>query len=351
MTAAAIAPLQRIGWRGALPRMCVARVVAQHRAGYELHDGLALFDAQPDGHFLKRGLDASLRPAVGDFVELDGSAGVPRILKVLPRRSSLARAASGERHERQVIATNVDFVLVLTGLDGDFNPRRIERYLLLVEGSGARPVVVLTKVDRCADAAPALALLTERLPAATPVHAINAKDADSVSLLAPYLGPGSTAVLVGSSGAGKSTLTNSLLGSQRMATGAVRVSDSRGRHTTSHRALLMLPSGGCLIDTPGMRELKLIGDENFDLFADIEALVLRCRFSDCGHGNEPGCAVQAALAAGDLDDERWRNYVKLRDEREQQAATLQARLKKAGHGGKSGAGVLSRRQRDRRQRD
>src|SRR5699024_8291505 len=123
----------------------------------------------------------------------------------------------------------------------------------------------------------------------------------------------------GSSGAGKSTLTNTLLGESRMATGDVRKTDSRGRHTTTHRALLMLPTGGCLIDTPGMRELKLTGEENLDLFADIEALALRCRFADCNHEGEPGCAVQAAIAAGDIDPERWHNYRKLRDEREQQA--------------------------------
>ena len=136
-------------------------------------------------------------------------------------------------------------------------------------------------------------------------------------------------MLVGSSGAGKSTITNTLLGEERMATGAVRAHDSRGRHTTTHRALLQLPSGGCLIDTPGMRELKLTGEENLDLFADIEALAADCRFADCGHTNEPGCAVQAALATGDLSLQRWRSFLKLHEEREQQAATLEARLRRS----------------------
>jgi ribosome biogenesis GTPase len=219
-------------------------------------------------------------------------------------------------------------VLVLTGLDGDFNPSRIERYLLLVEGSGARALVVLTKADRVGDPAARVAELAARLPEGTPVFAVNAKDAMSIAVLAPWLQPGDTAVLVGSSGAGKSTLTNTLLGESRMATGSVRTHDSRGRHTTTHRALLPLPGGACLIDTPGMRELKLTGEESLDLFADIEALATRCRFADCGHGNEPGCAVQAALAAGELSAERWHNYLKLRDEREQQAATLEARLQR-----------------------
>jgi ribosome biogenesis GTPase len=157
---------------------------------------------------------------------------------------------------------------------------------------------------------------------------LNSKDPASVELLAQYLKPGDSAVLVGSSGAGKSTLTNTLLGAARMATAEVRSHDSRGRHTTTHRALLQLPSGGCLIDTPGMRELKLTGEENLDLFADIDILAEQCRFADCGHGSEPGCAIQVALGNGELTPERWRNYLKLHDEREEQAATLEARLRR-----------------------
>ncbi|MFC5743125.1 ribosome small subunit-dependent GTPase A [Dyella tabacisoli] len=322
--------LRRIGWRGdSLPTdgLRLARVVAQHRAGYELHDGEALFGAQPAGHFLKRSLDPTERPAVGDFVEVEAGTP-PHIVKVLPRRTVLSRAAAGERYERQLIATNIDYVLVLTGLDGDFNPARIERYLSLIEGSGAQSVVLLSKLDTREDAEESIAALRERLAEGTAIHAINGKDADCIELLAQYLQPGDSAVLVGSSGAGKSTLTNTLLGTERMATKAVRAHDSRGRHTTTHRALLQLPSGGCLIDTPGMRELKLTGDENLDLFADIEELAEQCRFADCGHGSEPGCAVQAALDSGELLAERWRNFLKLRDEREDQAATLEARLRR-----------------------
>jgi ribosome biogenesis GTPase len=324
-----IEALRRIGWRDAAPSARVVRVVAQHRAGYEVHDGREVFAAQPDGRFLKRRIDPAERPAVGDFVTLDDGEP-PTIERILPRRSTLTRAAAGERYARQLIATNVDYVLVLTGLDGDYNPRRIERYLLLIEGSGAQPVVLLTKADCFADADEKSRALRERLPGDTPVHAINAKAPASVDVLRDYLKPGDTVVLVGSSGAGKSTLTNTLLGESRMATGAVRASDSRGRHTTTHRALLPLPGGACLIDTPGMRELKLTGEESLELFADIEELALRCRFADCGHESEPGCAVQAAIAAGELDAERWQNYVKLKTEREEQAATLQARLKHQG---------------------
>jgi ribosome biogenesis GTPase len=322
--------LRHIGWRGQdLPGegRRLARVVAQHRAGYEVHDGEQVFSAQPAGHFLKRGLDPAERPAVGDFVEIEPGKP-PHIQIVQPRRTVLSRAAAGERYERQVIATNIDYVLVLTGLDGDFNPARIERYLSLVEGSGAQPVVVLSKPDLIEGLEERIADLKARLPEGTPIHAINGKDPASAAVLAAYLKPGDSAVLVGSSGAGKSTLTNTLLGSQHMAIGDVRSHDSRGRHTTTYRALLQLPSGGCLIDTPGMRELKLTGEENLDLFADIEALAENCRFADCGHGSEPGCAIQEALHDGEITPERWRNYLKLRDEREEQANMLESRLRR-----------------------
>lgn len=334
--AESIERLRRIGWRGdALPEsgLRVARVVVQHRAGYELHDGHAVFGAQPDGHFLKRGLDPALRPVVGDFVEVEAGAP-PHIRTVSARRTVLSRAAAGERYERQIIASNIDYVFVLTGLDEDFNPARIERYLSLTEGSGAQPVVLLSKADSGNEVELRVGALRERLPAGTPIHALNGKDPASAQILAPYLQAGDSAVLVGSSGAGKSTLTNTLLGEARMATAEVRSSDDRGRHTTTRRALLQLPSGGCLIDTPGMRELKLTGAEDLDLFADIAALAEQCRFADCGHGSEPGCAVQTALDTGDLIPARWRNYLKLHDEREEQATALEARLRRQ-RGGRS----------------
>jgi ribosome biogenesis GTPase len=323
--------LQRIGWRGDLPPLAaqqtIARVSAQHRAGYEVHDGTQTFNAQPAPKFLKRNLDPAERPAVGDFVVIEAGAP-PHIVQVLPRRGVLSRAAAGERYARQSIASNVDVVLVLTGLDGDFNAARIERYLALIEGSGARAVVVLTKHDQVdqADAEASVASLRERLPAGTPIHAINAKDPASVAALAVHLVPGATAALVGSSGAGKSTLTNTLLGEARMATAATRASDGHGRHTTTHRALMPLPGGACLIDTPGMRELKLTGDEDLELFADIEAITEQCRFTDCGHGNEPGCAVRQAIEEGELDPARWRHYLKLQGQREEQAARVEERL-------------------------
>ncbi len=327
--------VQRIGWQGQIPALPaghnLARVSAQHRAGYEVHDGSRAFNVQPAPKFLKRNLDPAERPAVGDFVVIE-TGSPPRIVDVLPRRGVLARAAAGERYARQIIATNIDTVFVLTGLDGDFNPARIERYLTLIEGSGARAVVVLTKRDQVdvADADAAIDALRKRLPAGTAVAAINGKDADSVAALASYLAPATTAALVGSSGAGKSTLTNTLLGEERMATAATRAGDDRGRHTTTHRPLLPLPCGACLTDSPGMREQKLTGDEELEIFDDIDALTEQCRFADCSHGNEPGCAVRAALDAGELDHERWRHYLKLRDQRDEQAARYEDRAR-GGH--------------------
>jgi ribosome biogenesis GTPase len=332
--------LSTIGWRGNAPPMPegtvglrLLRVVAQHRNGYRVHDGATEFPAQPAPRFLRRGGDPVERPAVGDFVLVEPTS--PLLIRdVLPRRSELSRAAAGERYQRQVIATNIDSVIVLMGLDGDFNPRRIERYLALIQGSGAQPVIVLTKRDKVDDDtfSAAAASVRELLPAQVELHAINAKDSASIAPLLGHLQHGDTAVLVGSSGAGKSTLTNTLLGVQRQATNTVRDNDSRGRHTTTHRALIALPSGGCLIDTPGMRELKLTGDEELGQagFADIETLALQCRFGDCAHGNEPGCAVRAALDSGVLDAARWANFLKMRDELSATNETLEAQLRRKG---------------------
>ena len=329
--------LARIGWRAeplpddAPAEASIARVVAQHRAGYEIHDGIAAFNAQPAPRFLKRGLDPAERPAVGDFV-LVAPASPPLIERVLPRRTVLVRAAAGERHQRQIIAANIDTVFVLNGLDGDLNPARIERYLVLVQGSGAIPIIVLTKADRAEGTDAAIVALRTRVPPEVAIIAINAKSPESIAPLLRYLGPGDTAVLVGSSGVGKSTLTNTLLGEARQATRTVRENDSRGRHTTTYRALIALPSGGCLIDTPGMREIKLTGEEVLDegQFADIDALAQQCRFGDCSHQNEPGCAVRAALADGTLGADRWQNYLKLRDELAAAADSLEAQLRRKG---------------------
>jgi ribosome biogenesis GTPase len=304
----------------------VARVIGQHRSGYdvaEFPDDLRR--VQPPAAWTRPRGDPTLRAAVGDWVVLDTEG--KNIAALLPRHALLKRGAAGEHYRQQLIAANIDHVLVVCGLDADFNPRRIERYLLVIQASGAMPVLVLTKADKGADVNAALELLSSLTERGIPVHALNAKDPEQVAALYPYLGPGHSVVLVGSSGAGKSTLTNTLLGTQRMKTAAVRANDSRGRHTTTHRVLIPLPQGGCLIDTPGMRELKLSGEEDLadGGFEDIEALAHSCRYSDCGHSNEPGCAVNAAIDSGALDEARYAHYCKLRDERDAAAVTLAAR--------------------------
>lgn len=307
-----------------------ARVIEQHRTGYVVAEaaGHALAVESPP-EWMRRRFPAQDRAAVGDWVLVREASPRPQIAALLPRRSTIKRAAAGEHYQQQMIAANIDTVFVVCGLDADFNPRRIERYLLLVRGGGAEPVVVLTKADKDgSDAEASLAALAELAAQGIVAVAVNAKDRDSVAALDPWLGPGRTAVLVGSSGAGKSTLTNTLLGTEKMKTGEVRESDARGRHTTTYRTLIPLPSGACLIDTPGMRELKPTGEEDLadGGFADIEALAGDCRFRDCRHAKEPGCAIRAAIDAGTLDRARFANYLKLRDEVAGAANVLATRL-------------------------
>lgn len=343
--------LTAIGWRAPPPALEAAwaalqaqhpqarpaRIVEQHRSGYRVaEDAQAIWPAeslpewQRAGSYRAGGIAPEARPAVGDWVLVEGQApGGLRIVALLPRWSAIKRGAAGEHYRQQVIAANIDTVLVLCGLDGDFNPRRIERYLLLVGGGEAAgapaAVVVLTKADKDgADAAAARAALGALQ---VPVLALNAKDPACAEALAPWLCAGRSVVLVGSSGAGKSTLTNTLLGMRRMKTAAVRQRDARGRHTTTHRALIALPSGACLIDTPGMRELKPTGEEDVaENFADIEALAGDCRFRDCRHLQEPGCAVRAAVERGELAAARVVNFRKLGGEVAAAAGRLAARM-------------------------
>jgi ribosome biogenesis GTPase / thiamine phosphate phosphatase len=340
----ALAGLRAIGWPfdgpatdaqwaallAAHPRAHPARITEQHRSGYLVAEGIdagVAVESPPEWQrapsYKKGMVPTEQRAAVGDWVLVEGG----KIVALLPRHSAIKRGAAGEHYKQQLIAANIDTVFVVCGLDADFNPRRIERYLLLVQGSGSTPVVVLTKLDKAEDATIALAALVDIAAQSVPVRAVNAKDAASVAALVEWLEPGTTAVLVGSSGAGKSTLTNTLLGSDRMKTAAVRDSDARGRHTTTHRALIPLPSGACLIDTPGMRELKPTGEEDVaENFSDIEALSAQCRFRDCRHEREPGCAVRGAIEQGTLDPARYAHYLKLRDEVAGAASKLATRL-------------------------
>jgi ribosome biogenesis GTPase len=241
--------------------------------------------------------------------------GEARIEAVLPRRTALVRRAAGTRERPQVLAANVDVVFVVAGLDGDFNPRRVERAQVLVAESGARAVVLLNKADACADVA-ARHDEMQCAAAGVPVRLVSALHGDGVEAVRAEIPAGTTAALIGSSGAGKSTLANRLLGVERQEVGAVREDDSRGRHTTTRRELMVLPGGGVLIDTPGLRELQLwaSGEAAGRAFGDVETLAGGCRFADCRHDREPGCAVVQAAGEGTLDPERLLSYRKLQAE-------------------------------------
>ena len=267
---------------------------------------------------LRRRRDGNELPCVGDWVALTPLAGGNRALlaAILPRHSQLVRHVAGTENTSQVLAANIDTLFLVSGLDRDFNVRRIERYLTLAWQSGAQPVVVLNKADTCSDLDFVLKE-TELVASGAPVHAVSAVTELGIDVLRSYLGPGRTGALVGSSGVGKSTLLNALLGEQRMLTGAVRPADQRGRHVTSHRELVVLPSNaGCLIDTPGLRELQLWGDQGGLLraFADVVAFAARCRFQDCSHDVEPDCAVRGAVESGELAGDRFESYRALQEE-------------------------------------
>lgn len=311
--------LRRIGFNAEMQRAALAhsdntpgatpwRVIEQQRSHWALSNGERSAQAPVTGGWAER-------IAVGDWM-LAASAADDRVTLIaqLEPFSALERATA---HGRQVLVRNVDVAFLVMGLDGDFNPRRVERYLALAAGGGVAAVVVLTKRDIADNVETKLDRLRARLPQAAPIVAVNGLDAAAAGELSPWLGEGTTAVLLGSSGAGKSTLMNTLAGEVVQATGAVREDDSRGRHTTTVRTLRPLPSGACVIDTPGLRALSLaLNEDDLDAaFGDIAALAGNCRFRDCTHSAEPGCAVR-----DQIDPDRLRNYHKLaREARRQQA--------------------------------
>lgn len=290
-----------------------ARVAIEYQDRYQLLTAAGEAWGQLSGKLRQdAGADRLRRPAVGDWVALRPAAGMGTIVHLFARESCFVRQAAGRRAGAQVVAANIDTLFVVTSLLHDFNPRRLERYLTTASESGARPVVVLNKADLVDDPAPFRAQVTTTAP----VLVVSAVTGQGLADLRAHVAPGETVALVGSSGVGKSTLVNWLLGRDAQKVAPVRAHDGRGQHTTTHRELLPMPGGAVLIDTPGMRELQLWtrGQGVREAFADIEALAARCRFRDCAHAGEPGCAVLRALRAGKLDAARLHSYSKLRAE-------------------------------------
>ena len=341
--------LADLGWNDALalafaPHSAAglepARVVCELRRNFcAVHTATGEVLAECGGGFFHHARKADQFPAIGDWVAVRRRVGEPRadLHAVLPRRTKFSRRASGSEEIEQIVAANVDTVFLVSGLDRNFNPKRIQRFLVAAKESGAEAVVILNKCDLCADA-DAVRREIEALVPGVPVHITSTATRKGLKALAvAYAQPGRTLAFIGSSGVGKSSLINSLVrdGDSALPTAEVREKDSKGRHTTTRRELVQMPSGALVIDTPGMRELQLWGVEDGveDAFADIKALALRCRFTDCGHTNEPGCAVRAALVSGELAAQRFESYSKLKGEK---AASIPKPLKPSALASKPG---------------
>jgi ribosome biogenesis GTPase / thiamine phosphate phosphatase len=299
------------------------RVAVQHRGAYDVLTADRELRARLPGRSRRDAATSAELPVVGDWVALDEG---PTIRAVLPRRTKFSRRAAQDpgssAAREQVVASNVDIVFVVASAADDLNPRVLERYLTLVWESGARPVFLLTKADLEADLEPIVAGIAE-IGGDVPVHAASSRTGLGLDAVRSYLAPGVTATLLGPSGVGKSTLVNALAGEDLLPTRSVR-RDGTGRHTTTRRELIVLPSGGVVIDNPGMRELHLwvVAEGLDEAFEDVVELESQCRFSDCRHESEPGCAVRAALEDGRLSEERWKSYRDLRRE----VAELEERL-------------------------
>ena len=294
-----------------------ARVIAQEKGLYKISDGTEVRTAVVSGKYRYGVKTVSDYPAVGDYViaewhEGDGNAVITGLF---PRRSCFIRKAAGTGNREQVVATNIDTVFICMSLNKNFNIRRLERYLSIAYGSGATPVPVLTKADLCSDVGERIAEVQNAAPGVD-VLAVSSLDEDTGAVMR-YILPGRTVAFIGSSGVGKSTLTNRLTGTDSIATRETG-NDDKGRHTTTHRELIALPNGAFVIDTPDMRELGMwdSGGGIDTAFADIEALARACRYSDCTHNGEPGCAIRKALVEGTLDRARWNSYLKLKTENE-----------------------------------
>lgn len=310
--------LEQLGWKesfGVIEQtITVARVISEQRQLYKLNDGFNELNGEVSGKFQFQANFKNEFPSVGDWVVIEPLPGENKAIihKVLPRMSQFSRQSAGLKTEEQIVAANIDFVFLVMALNNDFNIRRLERYLLVAYDSGASPIIILTKKDLCEDLQKRISEV-EEIALGVPIFTVNSTNGDGIDEIKGIITEGKTVTLLGSSGVGKSTLLNALLGEEKQSTQGVREGDDRGKHTTTHRELFFLPSGGMVIDTPGMRELQLWGGEEHisSTFSDIDELALQCKFTDCKHINEPGCAVNKAIEDGLLDSSRLNNYRKL----------------------------------------
>ena len=291
-----------------------ARIIAVHKERYEIvcEHGITHARLKTKEYYV----DSQDFPTAGDFVMIHYiDNGDSQIIATLPRKTYFSRRDPGPIPRDQAVAANFDYVFIMQSLNMNFNPKRLERYLTLAWQSGATPVILLTKADLVEDYWDYLTQV-DRVAAGVNTHVVSAHTGYELQRLNAYLQPGKTVVFLGSSGVGKSSLVNALAGEEIMAVGGIREYDSRGRHTTTHRQLIRLKSGVMIIDTPGMRELAMwhVSEGIGDAFADVEPFMGKCRFSDCKHDTEPGCAIKAAIAAGELDISRWESYQKLKEE-------------------------------------
>ena len=289
------------------------RITLEYNQLYKVNIGAEEVVAEITGKLRYEAIDQGDLPAVGDWVVIRPGAesGKATIHDVLPRKTKFTRKVAGNRTAKQIVGSNIDTVFLVTSLNEDFNLRRVERYLIVAWESGARPIIVLSKSDLCVD----LAEQTDKMRAVAdvPIHAVSVVTGDGLNELARYFKDGQTVALLGSSGVGKSSLINYLLGRQYLRVQETRLRDGRGQHTTTHRELILLPQGGLVLDTPGMRELQLWdGDAGLRIaFADIEEIAGNCYFSDCLHQGEPRCAIREALQEGSIDESRYESYLKL----------------------------------------
>lgn len=334
--------LSSLGWDDAFARqfqhlsdssLFPARVAVEHKQAYVLFSARGELTAACTGRLLHTTTSRADLPAVGDWVAVRLRPGEMHadVHAVLPRRTKFSRRAAGDTAAEQVVAANIDTVLLVVALDQNFNLRRIERYLTVAWESGAQPVVVLNKSDLHADPAAARRAV-ESIAPGTPVVSVSATQTEGLGQLTPWLVPSRTLALLGSSGVGKSTLINRLSGTDHQRTGDISDAVGKGRHTTTHRELMVAPAGWLVIDTPGMRELQFwdVAAGALDTtFADVAALTAACRFSDCTHRTEPGCAVQAALDDGTLAADRWHSFQKLQREQAHAARQADPRLARA----------------------